>query len=180
MAALAKVEVMLRGEVEQILDDLLVFDARCVDVPTRQQLLRLFPQLVHLRRAWRAHYQEHGCLGCQKPDPTVAIAARLRRRGMAWPEICEVVGLRRASMTRAERVQFDGAVRWKLSHLSVPEQKPSHRYGAGGFCDRCYARLRRELANRIRALHEGRNAEKETKGLTRKFDVAQMLLCGDD
>jgi hypothetical protein len=178
MTRLAKVEVMLPRAAERKLDELLVFDARGVDVDTRQELLRLLPRLVHLRRAWQAHFREHGCLSCPKPDPTVPIAARLLRRGSSWAEIYEITGAE--FTTRAERKRFVNAVHWKLAHLDAPTRTPSHRYGAGGFCDRCYLRLRRELAKAIRKMHEGRDAAEETAALTQRFDVAQWLLHGDD
>jgi hypothetical protein len=47
-------------------ESLLIFDARCLDRETRQELLRLVPQLVHIRRAWRAEYMECGCTSCHK------------------------------------------------------------------------------------------------------------------
>src|SRR5262249_60440946 len=37
----------------EALENLLIFDARCLDRETRQELLRLVPQLVHVRGAWR-------------------------------------------------------------------------------------------------------------------------------
>jgi hypothetical protein len=177
MTKLAKVEVMLPRSAERKLDELLLFDARCVDAGSRQELLRLLPGLVHIRRAWRAHYTQHGCLACTKPDPTIAIAARLRRRGSSWAEIYEITGA--IATTRAERKRFEGAVCWKLVHLDAPTRERSHRYGAGGFCDRCYLRLRRELAGTLRKMHENRNADEETAALTRRFDLAQWLLGGD-
>jgi hypothetical protein len=178
MTRLAKVEVMLPQASERKVDKLLVFDARCVDAGDRRELLRLFPQLVHLSRAWRVHFLEHGCLACPKPDPTVGIAARLRSRGMAWTAIYEVIGV--SAPTPTERKRFYRAVQWKLAHLDAPKLKPSYRYGAGGFCDRCYLRLRRELAKAIRKMHEGRDAMGETAALTQRFDLAQWLLNGDD
>ncbi len=180
MTKLAKVKVMLPRGAERKVDELLVFDARCVDVGTRQELLRLLPQLVHLRRAWRAHFTEHGCIACPKPDPTVAIAARLRRRRSRWAEIYELIGIDRATSTRAERKSFENSVRRNLAHSDTPVRKPSHRYGAGGFCDLCYMRLRRELVKTLRKMHEGRNADEETAALSQRFDVAQWLLGADD
>jgi hypothetical protein len=50
----------------QAMENLLIFDARCLDRETRQELLRLVPQLVHIRRAWRAEYMECGCISCHK------------------------------------------------------------------------------------------------------------------
>jgi len=176
MGKVATVELLPSRRIKKKFDDLLVFDVRCVDVPTRQKLLRLLPQLVHLRRAWTAHFTTHGCLTCQKPDRTVTIAAKLRGRGMPWKEVYEVIGLNRGAMSLPERKRFEHAVRWKLAHPEIRDRKPSHRYGAGGLCDLCYARIRRELTRTLRKMHEGRDATGETAALTRRFDVAQWLL----
>jgi len=46
----------------------LIFDARALDRPTSQELLSLLPQLVHIRRAWRAEYMECGCISCHKKN----------------------------------------------------------------------------------------------------------------
>jgi hypothetical protein len=159
MTRLAKVEVMLPRAAEQKIDELLVFDVRCIDAGSRQELLRLIPRLVHLSRAWRVRFLKHGCLACPKSNPTVGIAARLRIRGMTWAQIYEITDVK--ATTRAERKRFENAVHWRLAHLDAPRRKPSHRYGAGGFCDRCYLRLRRELAKTIRGMHEGRDAVTE-------------------
>jgi hypothetical protein len=175
MTKLATVEVMLPRSAERKIDDLFVFDARCVDVATRQEILRLMPQVVHLRRAWSAHFLQHGCMACAKADSTVMIAARLRRRGATWAEIYEITGA--PARTLAERKLFGNAVRRKLSQLDVPARTKSlNRYGAGGLCARCYLRLRRELAKTLRDMHQGRNADEEILSLTRRFDVAQWLL----
>ena len=50
----------------EAMENLLIFDARCLDRETRQELLRLIPQLVHIRRAWRAEYMKCGCTCCHK------------------------------------------------------------------------------------------------------------------
>jgi hypothetical protein len=176
MQRLATVEVMLPRPAERRVDDALIFDSRGLDAGTRQELLRLLPSLVHLSRAWRAHYLKHGCFGCKPDDPTVAIAARLRRGGMTWSEVYETVGVNAA--TRVERNQFEGAVRWKLAHLDTPKRKHAPGYGAGGLCMNCYLRLRRELAKAL-AKMQGRNAAEETAALTRRADMAQWLL-GDE
>jgi len=178
MGKLAKVEVMLPRAAERKVDDLLVFDAQFVDVATRQELLRLLPQLVHLSRARKAQFEEDGCPTCPKPDPTVEIAARLRRRGSTWAEIYEVTGV--TATTRAERKSFENSVRWRLAHPNTKARQASHRYGAGGLCDCCYSRERRKLVKRLRKMHEGRNADEETAALTRRFDVARWLLGDDD
>jgi hypothetical protein len=51
---------------ERAIESLLIFDARCLDMATRQELLRLLPGLVHVRRAWRAEYMECGCSSCHE------------------------------------------------------------------------------------------------------------------
>lgn len=53
---------------EQALESLLIFDARCLDRETQQELLLLLPALVHIRRAWKAHYLEYGCVSCHKKN----------------------------------------------------------------------------------------------------------------
>jgi len=181
MRNLARVEVLLPNESSLKIDDLLVFDAHCLDAETRRQLLRLFPKLVQVSRAWRAHHSKNGCIGCRKQDPTITIAARLRRRGMPWRDIYEVVGLDRSRsiIPLSEQERFENSVRWRMKHFDVPEKKPSPRYAVGGFCDNCYMRLRKELLKTVRAFHAGRDAAEETAALTRKFDMAQWLLNGD-
>jgi hypothetical protein len=182
---LAKVEVMLPRPAERRIDDALIFDSRGLDVGTRQELLRLLPQLMHLSRANRAIYQKHGCRECPKPDPTVTIAARLRRGGMSWSEVYETVGVLAA--TRAERKKFEQAVRWKLAHLETPKRKHWPGYGAGGLCMNCYLRRRRELAKEL-GVHartigqrlEERDAAAETAALTQRHDLAQWLLGGEE
>lgn len=53
---------------EQAIESLLIFDARCLDKDTRQKLLLLLPELVHIRRAWKAEYMECGCVSCHKKN----------------------------------------------------------------------------------------------------------------
>jgi hypothetical protein len=62
----AKVEAMLPVLVARKLDELLVFDACYLDVPTRQALLRLMPQLVQVRRARKAIFLRYGCGSCHR------------------------------------------------------------------------------------------------------------------
>jgi hypothetical protein len=64
-----KLEKIRDPEIESPLvaiESLLIFDARCLDLETRQELLRLIPQLTHIRRAWKAEYTECGCTCCHK------------------------------------------------------------------------------------------------------------------
>jgi hypothetical protein len=63
---LDKIKVMLPESPERAIEDLLIFDARSLDLSTRQQLLRLLPELIHVRRAWKAEYMECGCLSCHR------------------------------------------------------------------------------------------------------------------
>jgi hypothetical protein len=53
---------------ESAIEELVLFDARCLDRNTRQELLRLLPQLVQVRRAWRAEFTENGCVHCRRKD----------------------------------------------------------------------------------------------------------------
>jgi hypothetical protein len=65
------VEVLPASPVE-MLETFLIFDARALDMETRQELLRILPQLVHIRRAWKAEYMECGCISCHKKRPDYA------------------------------------------------------------------------------------------------------------
>jgi hypothetical protein len=58
------VEVLPSSPFER-LEVLLIFDARAISKETRQELLRLLPELVHVRRAWKAEYMECGCICCR-------------------------------------------------------------------------------------------------------------------
>jgi len=224
---------LLLSAPERRIDDLLVFDASFVDPATRYELQRIVPQLVHIRRARKAHFQEHGCLICRVSDSTVAgIARKLHRRGLGWAEICAITGS--IGLTTAERRQLlrlppdwtisdlqaalgvqrthanrqlkkllavgiveevskakpgprgvlaryrlEGTIYSKLVRKNIPDGL-SHRYGAGGLCDRCYMRTRRELSNTLAEMFKGRDAEDETSALTRRFDVARWLLSDGD
>jgi hypothetical protein len=53
---------------QSVIEELIIFDARSLDRPTRQELLRLIPGLVHVRRAWRAEFAENGCVHCRRKD----------------------------------------------------------------------------------------------------------------
>jgi hypothetical protein len=61
-----KFEVVLPASPVERMENLLIFDARCLDMETRQELLRILPQLVHIRRAWKEEYLECGCIHCHK------------------------------------------------------------------------------------------------------------------
>ncbi len=63
---LDRIEVVQPESPEQAIESLLIFDARCLDRDTQQKLLLLLPELVHIRRAWKAHYLENGCVSCHK------------------------------------------------------------------------------------------------------------------
>jgi hypothetical protein len=186
MTTLAKVEVMLPKPVERKIDELLVFDARCIDAATAHELLRLVPALAHIRHAWRAHYRRYGCLACPKPDPIPVIAARLRRRGMPWALIYEAIGIDHATTTLEERKSFKALIRRTIPHLDdVPRHHlnghNSHScHSAGGYCVKCYLRLRRRLSKELRKMHAGRDTRKEIAALSQRFDLAQWLLNGDD
>lgn len=179
-------EVLSPGVPEKRLDDLLVFDARCTDVKTGQELARLWPQLRQIRRAWSAHFEQYGCIACgdgkarltQKSDraATLSKAGELRRQGMKWDAIFEVVGLNLDRTSKAERKKFQQLVWWRMAH--PPQRETWQRSGHGGFCWRCYQRIRKELLGIVRKMDEGRDPERDTAALTRRFDVARQLLNG--
>lgn len=50
----------------QAVEDLMVFDARCLDKETWHELLRFLPELTRIRKAWKAHFTAHGCVSCRR------------------------------------------------------------------------------------------------------------------
>jgi uncharacterized paraquat-inducible protein A len=48
------------------LGELLLFEACFLDVSTRQDLLRIIPKLVHVRRARQAIFRRYGCHSCHR------------------------------------------------------------------------------------------------------------------
>lgn len=63
---LAEIQVVVPESTEEMLEQLLIFDARCMDADKRRELRRILPSLVHLQRAWKAEFMEYGCLSCHK------------------------------------------------------------------------------------------------------------------
>ena len=66
---LDSVIVAVPDSVESAIENLLIFDARCLDAETRRELLRIIPQMVRIREAWKAEYLECGCISCHKKKP---------------------------------------------------------------------------------------------------------------
>lgn len=56
----------------QAIEDLMIFDARCLDKATWHQLLRVLPDLRRIRKAWKAHFAEFGCLYCKRKKTVYA------------------------------------------------------------------------------------------------------------
>jgi len=54
------------------IESLLIFDARGLEQQTQQELLRILPELAHIRRAWKAHFLENGCVSCHKKQAEYA------------------------------------------------------------------------------------------------------------
>lgn len=69
---LDKVNVAVQESAAIAVESLLIFDARGLDKQTQQELLRILPELVHIRRAWKAHYLENGCVSCHKKRASYA------------------------------------------------------------------------------------------------------------
>lgn len=183
---LDQVKVAIPESAERAIEDVLIFDARCLDVATRQELLRILPQLLHVRRAWKAEFLEYGCASCQsgrKPDPTYKIAAKLRRAGMAWSEIFKALTLD-TELTPHDRKLIRKGVSYELraKRTNRPRKARAGSYGAGGFCAACQGLVYRRMRNRFRKAMEGRNFPAElvtfTDALMLKFNAAQRLLNG--
>ena len=173
-------EILPESPVEA-LEALLIFDARMLDRNTQQELLRILPQLVHIRRAWKAHFLEHGCLSCPKADERFAIAARMRLKGFDWQDVFEIVAPK--LRTPQERKAFRNAVYWKLEHPHAGERK-RNAYAAGGFCIACQGRIMQRMLKRYRMQMDGRDLPAELAGfveaLSIRLNAAQRLFNGDD
>lgn len=166
----------------QAIESLLIFDARSLSNATRQELLRILPELVHVRRAWKAHYLEHGCISCPKADEKAAIAARMRLKGYTWDEIFEIVAPN-TDNTRRKRNLFRNTVYWKLEHPKGRAERNPNAYGSGGLCSACAARLYQRMRDRFRKAMEGRNLPQEIAelkdSLCRRYNAAQRLFNGE-
>ena len=175
------VEVLPESPVE-LLETLLIFDGRSLERDTQQELLRILPQLIHVRRAWKAHYLEHGCISCPKADERFAIAARMRLRGSNWEEVFEIVAPN--VHTRHEQKRFQASVYWKLEHPKDRTERNTNTYGSGGFCVACQARIFMRMRNRYRKAMQGRDLTQELAALkdalALKYNAAQRLFNGDD
>jgi len=175
------IEVLPESPVE-ILETLLIFDARSLERDMQQELLRLLPQLIHVRRAWKAHYLEHGCISCPKADEKFAIAARMRLGGFNWSEVFDIVAPN--LHTRRDRKCFENAVRWKLDHPKQRAERHPSAYGSGGFCNACQARILARMRKRYRKLMAGRDLAQEfatfKDALCLRYNAAQRLFNGDD
>jgi hypothetical protein len=175
------VEVLPESPIE-LLETLLIFDARSLERDTQQELLRLLPQLIHVRRSWKAHYLEHGCISCPKADERFAIAARMRIKGLNWEEVFEIVAPR--IHTRHERKAFQDAVYWKLEHPKTRTERNPISYGSGGFCNACQARIVARMRKRYRKLMADRDLPAElaafTDALCLRYNAAQRLFNGED
>ena len=173
-------EVLPESPVEA-LEALLIFDARMLDRETQQELLRILPQLVHIRRAWKAHFLEHGCLSCPKADERFAIAARMRLKRFDWKDTFELVAPK--LRTPQERKAFRNAVYWKLEHPHARERK-RNAYAAGGFCVACQGRILQRMLKRFRKQLAGRDLPAEleafVEALSMRLNAAQRLFSGDD
>lgn len=173
-------DVLPKNPIEA-LETLLIFDARMLDRDTQHELLRILPQLIHVRHAWKAHFLEQGCLSCPKADERFAIAARMRLRGFKWKDIFEIVAPK--VRTRQERKLFRHSAYWKLEHPHAHERK-RNAYAAGGFCVACQGRIIRRMRKRYRELMSGRDLVQELatfkEALCLRYNAAQRLFNGED
>jgi len=63
---LDKVKTIIPASIERRIEDLLIFDARILDIATRKELVRLVPGLHAIRLAWKAHFAMYGCVSCHR------------------------------------------------------------------------------------------------------------------
>jgi hypothetical protein len=66
LAKLAKITVAAPDSLAQALEQLLIFDSRMLDAETARELVKIIPQLLIMRRAWKAHFVEYGCIACKR------------------------------------------------------------------------------------------------------------------
>lgn len=175
------------------LAQLLIFDARMLDRQTQHELLRIIPELVHVRRAWKAHFLEYGCLQCRhgrRLDPTRQIAANLRQAGMPWAKVFKALAID-GELTPKDRRLICSAVcailrrrraGIKHSRPGVSEAQPTW-YGSGGLCQGCQQIILQRMLKRFRRVTEGRDFQAETAALIEalqlKYTAAQRLLNGE-
>jgi hypothetical protein len=192
----AKLDTLRVAEYEsstELIEQLLILDARTLDRETQHELIRILPQLVHVRRAWKAHFLEHGCLLCQngrRLDPTRHIAANLRRAGMSWSEIFKALTIDAELTPRDCKLictSVSAILRRRakgIEHSKPGKSKEPTCYGSGGFCNDCQRTVLFRMRNRFRKVMQGRDTEAETaaliEGLQLKYNAAQRLLCGED
>jgi hypothetical protein len=177
----------------ELLTQLFILDARMLDRETQHELLRIFPQLIHVRRAWKAHFLEHGCLLCRngrRLDPTRHIAANLRRMGMSWSDIFKALTIDE-ELTPRDRKLICTSVYAILRRRAkgVTRSKPGKSqeptwYGSGGFCDACQAVVLHRMLKRYRQSVEGRDLPAEAEAfkdaLCLKYNAAQRLFNGEE
>jgi hypothetical protein len=175
------VEVLPESPLER-LETLLIFDAKAMKADTQRELMRILPEIISVRRAWKAHYLEHGCMSCPKADERFAIAARMRLRHCPWDEIFEILAPN--IHTRRERKCFQESVRWKLENPKERAERNPNAYGSGGLCNACQRRIFMRMRNRYNKAMEGRDFAQELAtfkdALALRYNAAQRLFNGDE
>lgn len=176
------IEVLPESPVEQ-LETLVIFDARALERETQLKLLQLVPEMLQVRRAWKAHYLEHGCISCPKgPDEKIGIAARMRILRYPWSEIFALVTPN--IHTRREQKCFQSAVYWKLEHPNERAERNSKAYGSGGLCNACQVRIFARMRKRYKKALEGRDVAQEfatfKDALALRYNAAQRLFNSED
>ena len=175
------VEVLPKSPIEA-LEMLLIFDARALERDTQRELLRILPEIVRVRQAWKAHYLEYGCVSCPKAVERFSIAARMRLKGFKWEEIFELVAPN--VHTQRDRKCFQNSVYWKIEHLKHRTERNPNAYGSGGLCSACQARIVARMRKRYRKLMAGRDLVQELATfpdtLCLRYNAAQRLFNGED
>jgi hypothetical protein len=91
-----KVKTALPATVEEVIENLFLFDCRQLDASTARELLRLVPELLQMRRAWRAHFAEYGCLTCHRRKTEYGAG------GFCFRCVCRIGGRMRRQLRRIE------------------------------------------------------------------------------
>jgi hypothetical protein len=63
---LAKVSVVEPVSSDESIERLLIFDSKLLDEETSRALVKIVPQLLMMRKTWKAYFSQHGCISCKR------------------------------------------------------------------------------------------------------------------
>jgi len=114
---LDRMKVPAFARAESAVESLLIFDARALDADVRRELLRILPEMIRVRRAWRAEFMECGCISCHKKRVNYGAGGFCNR---CWGRIYQRMTYRYKKLMEdrdlpAELAKFTGALTLKFS-----------------------------------------------------------------